>query len=285
LALGLLVLDFVAFGAGFGPAVDPTLLDYVPPVVEFLRQDTSVWRYATFTPPGSTKTMNANVGMFYDLQYVAGYDSLFTRQYADYMGLIEEQTETQYNRIASFSEWSSLDSPLTDLLNVKYVVTEFEIPNPKYRLVYQDDAVLVYENLAAMPRAYTLPLLAALETAELASVVQNHDLRSYVVLNPGMSPLDFIAPQPGDAVAQQVTRYTINEVEVNAQVDESGWLILADAYAPGWKAFIRPQESGEDAEVQTTIYRANGIFRGVLLEEAGAWTVRFKYSPDSVKIG
>jgi O-antigen/teichoic acid export membrane protein len=29
----------------------------------------------------------------------------------------------------------------------------------------------------------------------------------------------------------------------------------------------------------------NGTLRGVLLEEAGAWTVRFKYSPDSVKIG
>ncbi|HUV88890.1 MAG TPA: hypothetical protein VMY80_04495, partial [Anaerolineae bacterium] len=35
LAVGLLVLDFVAFGAGFNPAVDPALLNYTPPVVEF----------------------------------------------------------------------------------------------------------------------------------------------------------------------------------------------------------------------------------------------------------
>ncbi|RLC90055.1 MAG: hypothetical protein DRI77_15120, partial [Chloroflexi bacterium] len=285
LAVGLLVLDFVTFGAGFNPAVDPALLDYTPPVVEFLQQDTSLWRYATFTPPGTTKTMNPNVGMFYDLQTVAGYDSIFSRQYADYMALIEEQDELQYNQIASFSEWSSLDSPLTDLLNVKYIITEVEIPNPKYRLVYQDEAVRVYENLGAMPRAWTLPFSAAMETDDLRGVVQDHDPRNYVILDLGMYPLDFYAPQPGAATGQQVTRYTGNEVEVDAQVTEPSWLILADTYFPGWKAFVRPRGGGQDAEQQVLIYRVNGNFRGVLLKEPGAWTVRFKYSPDSVKVG
>ncbi|MCP4536011.1 MAG: oligosaccharide flippase family protein [Chloroflexi bacterium] len=284
LAVGLLVLDFVTFGMGFGPAADPALLDYVPPVVEFLRQDTSIWRYANFTPPGTTKTMNANVGMFYNLQYVAGYDSLFTRQYTDYLSLIEEQTETQYNRIASFSEWSSLDSPLTDLLNVKYVVTEIEIPNPKYQLVYQDDAVRVYENLGVMPRAYTMPSVAAMETDNLAATVQDYDPRNYVILDTGAYPLDF-APQSSTATGQTVMRYTINEVEIDVQIGEPGWLILADAYFPDWKAYIRPQGMGADAETQISIYRVNGTFRGVRLEEPGSWTVRFKYSPNSVKIG
>jgi len=285
LAVGLLVLDVVTFGTGFGPAVDPALLDYTPPVIGFLGQDTSLWRYATFTPPGTTKTMNANVGMFYGLQTVTGYDSLFTRRYADYMALIEEQDERQYNRIASFSEWSSLDSPLTDLLNVKYVITEVEIPNPKYRLLYQDDAVLVYENLAVMPRAYTMPFSAALETDDLASVVQDHDPRNYVILEAGTYPLDAYTPQPGTATAQTVSRYAIDEVEVDVQVGEAAWLVLADSYFPGWKAFVRPRGAGEEAEAQVSVYRVNGTFRGVLLEEPGAWTVRFKYSPDSVKIG
>ena len=284
LAVGLLALDLVAFGWGFGPAVDPALLDYTPPLVEFLRQDTSLWRYAAFTPPGATKTMNPNVGMFYGLQAVDGYDSLFTAQYRDYMALIEPQNETQYNLIASFHHWSSLDSPLTDLLNVKYVITEVEIVSPKYRLVYQDDAVRVYENLGAMPRAYTLPLLAALETDDLAGLVQEYDPRNYVILDSGAYSLDSYITQPGAATAQNVTRYTINEVRVDAQIDEPGWLILADSYFPGWKAFVRPQGTGEDAEEQVEIYRVNGNFRGILLSP-GAWTVRFKYSPDSVKIG
>jgi len=288
LAVGLLVLDFVTFGAGFNPAVDPALLDYTPPVVEFLRQDTSLWRYATFTPPGTTKTMNVNVGMFYGLQCVAGYDSLFSRQYADYMALIEEQDELQYNRIASFSEWSSLDSPLTDLLNVKYVITEVEIPNPKYRLVYQDDAVRVYENLAVMPRAFTLPISATVETDDFAAAVQKYDPRNYVMLETGNWKLDTQHATrntlPASSIEQWVSNYTINEVFVDVTVSEPSWLILADSYFPGWKAFVRPQGAGEEDEQQAEIYRVDGNFRGVRLEP-GAWMMRFKYSPDSVKIG
>ncbi|HHN94319.1 MAG TPA: hypothetical protein ENK17_06090, partial [Anaerolineae bacterium] len=285
LAVGLLLLDFVSFGAGFNPAVSPALLDYVPPVVEFLRRDTSVWRYATFTPPGTTKTLNANSGMFYDLPTVDGYDSLFTGQYARYMGLIEEQGELQYNRIASFHQWTSLDSPLTDLLNVKYIVTEVEIPSPKYRLVYQDAAVRVYENLGAMPRAFTLPLTATLETDDLAAAVQTYDPRHCVILD-GMTPFDAVMrPQPAEPQPQAVVRHTLTEVLIEARSDDSAWLVLADAYFPGWKAFIRPAGAGVEAEREVAIYRVDGIFRGVLLERPGVYLVRFKYSPDSVKVG
>ncbi|MGD2144277.1 MAG: hypothetical protein PVF54_07355, partial [Anaerolineae bacterium] len=175
LAVGFLVADFLTFGVGFNPAVDPALLAYTPPMVEYLKRDRTAWRYATFTPPGTTKTMNANVGMLYELQYVAGYDSLFSDQYRDYMELIEEQDQAQYNRIASFRSWRSLDSPLTDLLNVKYVITEVEIPNPKYELVYEDKAVRVYRNLGAMPRAFTLPLSATVNADDFASTAQEYD--------------------------------------------------------------------------------------------------------------
>ncbi|MFQ6099753.1 MAG: oligosaccharide flippase family protein [Anaerolineae bacterium] len=284
LVVGLLVLDLVSFGAGFGPAVNPALLDYTPPVIEFLKQDTSLWRYATFTPPGTTKTMNPNVGMFYGFQAVNGYDSLFTAQYRDYMALIEPQNETLYNLIASFHNLSSLDSPLTDLLNVKYVITEVEIESPKYQLVYQDEAVRVYENLGAMPRAFTLPASATLETEDFGTAVQFYDLRNYVILDAGTSVSDTGAAQPASSIEQRVSSYTINEVFVDATVSEPSWLVLADSYFPGWKAFVRPQGSGEEAEQQVEIYRVDDNFRGVLLSP-GAWTVRFKYSPDSVKVG
>ena len=150
-AVGFIVVDLIVFATGFYPALDPALLGYTPPAVDFLKNDQSVWRYAAFTPPGTTKTMRPNVGMFYDLQGVAGYDSLFSSQYRDYMALIEPQDETLYNLIAAFRDYSSLDSPLTDHLNVKYVITEAEIDSPKYEQVYQDEAVRIYENLGAMP--------------------------------------------------------------------------------------------------------------------------------------
>jgi len=286
LAVLVLVVDFVAFGAGFNPAVDPKLLDYTPPVVEFLHQDTSLWRYATFTPPGTTKTMNANSGMLYDLQTVAGYDSIFPAQYADYMALIEPQDELPYNRIASLRTWSSLDSPLLDMLNVKYILTEVEIPNPaKYRLVYQDRAVRVYENLGVLPRAFTLPASAAVFAEDVAESLRTYDVHHYVVLEPVCSaPRSEAEWRPANPVPQTVTRYTLNEVWVDVSVPETSWLVLGDSYFPGWRAFVRPQGAGEDAEREVSICRANGNFRAVYLGP-GVWTVRFKYSPNSVKIG
>jgi len=284
-AIGLLVVDFASFGIGVNPAVDPALLRYVPPVVDFLRADTSVWRYATFTPPGTTKTMNANSGMFYGLQCVAGYDSLFSGQYADYMGLIEAQDEKQYNRIASFRQWSSLVSPLVDLLNVKYIITEVEIPNPaKYRLAYEDQAVKVYENLGVMPRAFTLPPSAAIATDDVAEALRSYDVHHFLVLEARDDGPAAADPRPASPVEQSVTGYTINEVTVNAAVSAPSWLVLADSYLPGWKAFIRPLGALGEAEQEVGIFIVDGNFRGVFLQP-GSWQVRFKYSPDSVKVG
>jgi hypothetical protein len=98
--------------------------------------------------------------MFYGLQDVRGYDSIITRQYAEYMGLIQEQGELQYNRIAPIGNWApqALDSALLDLLNVKYVVTgaDHTIDRPNYTLVY-DGELRIYRNDDYMARAFLCP--------------------------------------------------------------------------------------------------------------------------------
>ncbi|MCD6285201.1 MAG: oligosaccharide flippase family protein, partial [Anaerolineae bacterium] len=294
LAVVVVIVDLVAFGAGFNPAVDPALLRYEPPVVAFLKQDTGLWRFSTFDPEGRN-TFNMNTGMFYRFQDVRGYDSLFSAQYARYMGWIEPQDHLQFNRIAPFRQFSSLDSPLTDMLNVKYIVSEVEIPLPKYRQLYQDDAVRVYENLGVAPRAFTLPATATVEVPDVEAVgpaLLTYDPRFYVVLEaaaegwigPRSGASDTGAdPEVGTPVVQAIPSYSANEVRVEAVVEEPSWLVLTDAFAPGWKAFVRPLGAGDDQETEVSIARVAGNFRGVWLDESAV--VRFKYSPDSVKIG
>ncbi|MEJ5310735.1 MAG: oligosaccharide flippase family protein [Anaerolineae bacterium] len=293
LAAILLLVDLLAFGAGFNPVVDPDLLDYTPPVVAFLRQDTSVWRFSTFDPHGR-KTFNANSGMFYDLQDVRGYDSLFPAQYARYMGWIEPQNELLYNRIAPFTQFASLDSPLTDLLNVKYIITEEEIPLPKYKLVYQDQSVRVYENLGVAPRAFTMPVQATLVAPNVESIgeiVQQYDPRFYAIIEQDFAaniPYAPDTPTPATLQAQTIRNYQRNEVLIETTVNGPTWLVLTDTYFPGWKAFVRPAGAAEEDEREVPIARIAGNFRGVLLEGddlANGALVRFKYSPNSVKIG
>ena len=57
----------------------------------------------------------------------------------------------------------------------------------------------------------------------------------------------------------------------------AGYLVLPDAYAPGWQA----QDEGG---MRCPVLRANGLFRAVRLS-AGNHTVTFSYFPDSFKLG
>ncbi len=295
LAVVVLVLDLLSFGLGFNPQADSTPLTTTPPVVEFLRQDKNVWRFSSFDPHGS-RIFDANTGMYFDFQDVRGYDSTFSAQYVQYMNWIEPQSQLLYNRIAPFTQFSSLDSPLLDLLNIKYIVTDIEIPLPKYRLVYEEPALRVYENRNVMPRAFTLPQSATIVVSNAETVgtmIQTYDPRYYVIIEAaeeawsGSAPAPGAWPRPfeaGEPQAQVITSYGLNQVVVEAIVTEDAWLILNDTFFPGWKAFVRPVSTGEDAETEIPITRITGNFRGVQLEP-GAWTVRFRYTPNSVKFG
>ena len=288
LALSVLTLDLLAFGYGFNPAADPRLLDFKPPVVEFLQGDKGLFRITTYNAPGE-KTFNANVGMFYDLQDVRGYDSIIPKQYVDYMALIYPQTELLYNRIAPIytKHREALDSPLLDLLNVKYVLTTQEIESPKYSLVY-DGEVRVYRNEGCMPRAFALPTGCAVVADDVAEALRTYDPRHYVILESGKYANEQVATDKDLPTCHlqpaTITSYSPNEVFVDVALDEPGFLVLADSYFPGWKAFYRPQGTGEEREQELTIYRADGNFRAVRLP-AGRWTVRFKYTPMSFKLG
>ena len=89
------------------------------------------------------------------------------------MGAIEPQNELLFNRIQGVKDWQALNSPLLDLLGVKYIITQETIDLPKLALVWEGEGARIYENLAVMPRAYMMPRLSAsqVEWDPLAAVV------------------------------------------------------------------------------------------------------------------
>jgi O-antigen/teichoic acid export membrane protein len=295
LAVAVIALDLFAYGYGFNPAVDPKLLDYRPPVLDFLKQDASLWRFTTYDPRG-LKTMNANSGWWNGLQDVRGYDSMFPKQYLRYIQTIEKQDDYLYNRVGPVRDARSLDSPMLDLLNVKYVITEDEIPNTKFTLVYNHE-VKVYRNEAVAPRAFTLPQSCTVYADDELAALGKYDPRQYVVVSgtrdQGLGNATCALPTPLKGALgagglrlrpATVTVYKSNEVWIDVQVDAPAWLVLGDSYFPGWVAYARPWSTGEEQEKELSITRADGNFRAVQLEP-GAWTVRFKYSPLSWKLG
>jgi O-antigen/teichoic acid export membrane protein len=283
LILAVLSADLLIFASSFNPATSVRLAEFTPPSVEFLQADPGLYRLTSFNASGE-KTLNSNVGMFYGLHDIRGYDSIIPKQYADFMGLIEEQGELIYNRIAPLYQYDSLDSPLLDLLNVKYVISTQYIPNPGYTLVYEDE-VRIYRNDDYLPRAFVVDQAEVIEDDEsLLLALKELDPQERVLLSE-RPPQEYLGSPPisQDENATQVRfrEYDINDVIVEADLRDPGWLVLTDSYFPGWKAFLQ-LDSGLEEELQ--IYRADYNFRAVRLP-AGHDVVRFRYSPMSLKIG
>ena len=67
-----------------------------------------------------------------------------------------------------------------------------------------------------------------------------------------------------------------NSIEMSVQAPDGGWLVLADAWYPGWEASV----DGEGVQ----IYIANVLFRAVWVPP-GEHAVAFEYRPVSFYAG
>ncbi|MFN2134695.1 MAG: oligosaccharide flippase family protein, partial [Candidatus Promineifilaceae bacterium] len=290
LAALLILSDLFLANRQFNAATDEALLSFQPELAAWLSEQPGQWRLTSFTPHGD-KPLNANGGWLYDLQDIRGYDSIISKQYTQYMAAIEPQNELPNNRIQPIGQWESLNSPLLDVAGVRYVISSEQIDLPKMAEVWQGEGVHVYENLAAAPRTYTLPLEATAVVDDPLAAMTELDPRSHVVLDAAdLSPdmalrlQGYQEPLASTLTPAHIAGYRNIEVLIDTAVQSPSWLILNDSYFPGWKAFVRPVGAAEDEEQEIGITRVNGNFRGVLLEP-GAWTVRFRYSPGSFQLG
>ncbi len=299
-ALGLVLLialDLYVAHGHFNPAADVALSPRTeagtPPVVNFVNAReagnlNATWRFTTFDVPGD-KTFNANVGMYYGWHDLRGYDSIIPLQYVQLMNQIQPQAgELLYNRIAPLyaagdTPYAVLDNPLLDLLNVKYVLTQHAIPNATWQEIYRDASIAVYENLEAAPRALILP--EAQVVAVDAQPLLEADLRRTLFIEEAPDDANALVPSSPQVAEARISRATPNDVFVDVNISDRAWLLLADGYFPGWKAYIRPFGADESREMELDIQRANSALRAVYLPEAGQWTVRFVYSPMSFKVG
>ncbi|MCK6629598.1 MAG: flippase [Anaerolineae bacterium] len=326
-ALLIVALDLILAGAGFNPSVDPALLHFKPEVVQWLetrQTEDPLFRLNSFdTPDGrGNKVFLANAGMYSNLFDVRGYDSIIPAQYGRFMRLIQENGDLYFNRIGPlyYDGYAALDSALLDLLGVRYILTTVDIPNPNYQLVY-DKEIRVYENTDVLPRAFVVDQMEDLSglpkpdrsgwPEEMGLALRSLNPRQKVILDGETNGLghDMIPADAADSTAVSqasstvdIISYSPNEIRLAARLDQPGWLVLADSYFPGWRAYaaqgsgVRGQESGTifqpsnlptpnlPTEIELTIHRANGAFRAVYLQP-GQWEVRFRYSPRSFQLG
>src|SRR5262249_17646810 len=187
-------LDLFSVQGGFHASADaglsPSSPSGRPPVVEVIEHREAVnahpqpRRFSTYNY-GGENTLKANTGMYFGGQDIRGYESIIPRQYVDLLQRLRlGSNELPYARVGPFygggDDFSPLDGPLLNLLNVKYVLTTQRLPNPHLQEIYRDAAVAVYENTAALPRVF---IAASAAVTQPDQSFDAFDLRQTVLLD------------------------------------------------------------------------------------------------------
>lgn len=148
----------------------------------------------------------------------------------------------------------------------------------KWESVPAPGAVRVFRNRDALPRAYVVRNAVAAASPEAALALAasaEFDVRAAAAVE---APPDEIFPpeEAAPLAAAPIVARSSSRVTVAVEGLGKGYLVLLDAFYPGWVARVDG--------VEAPIRRANGAFRAVAIGGA-ARRVEFRYEPLSFRAG
>ena len=285
LAIALVCADLFRAGIGYNPAVDADTA--VPPETPGMRylESRRPARFVTFTR-GDPVPQNV-IPMGQELYEARGYDLPADRRYDQlWRRAISPEFPSQVGPYAtsiplSVPDWDADRLRTLSLLGVADVwQPPYEAPlrTPGLSVAYEGKDARIYANENALPRAFVV---------DRQLVVEAEDAALDAVVSPNFRPLEeAITEEPiagiptsgqGESSGRaRITSYEPEEVDVEAELDEPGLLVLSDVHYPGWRAEVDGRE--------VPIERVDHALRGVPLS-AGSHTVAFRYEPLSWRIG
>lgn len=149
-------------------------------------------------------------------------------------------------------------------------------PDGWQRILSSD--IELYENINALPRAWVV-VNAQFVVDDIYGTEAALDIMRDAAFDPAQSVV--LAETPRETIPQttglsslsssvQIIHYSDERIEIAVESDGQGYLLLSDAWYPGWRATI----NGSD----TPVLRANVMFRAVTIP-AGQSIVVFEYRP------
>lgn len=279
-AAAVVAAELLSFGIGYNPFVKADLVAPEFAFMEVLPAKAGDGRVMGLDTPFAGPLVSSkgdflvpNTAVLYGLEDIRGDESLRSERYFDY---IFRAVPPGTSLLASI-HLPVFDSFLIDQLNTRYVMSAVPLAAAHLRPVYADARAFVYENKRSVERVF-MPerLLRARSHRQALNIMQAHaDFlpgKVAVVESDG----DLPEPAEGAPASARITQYRSNEVIIEATCSQARLLVLADSFAPGWRASV----DGRGAK----ILAVNGVMRGVVLE-AGSHQVVFSYLPESFVAG
>jgi hypothetical protein len=230
-----------------------------------------------------TKALLAsNLGTPFGLESIQGYNAVHIARYDEYMTKLNGRSQGYHNADVVPQ---GLDSPLLDLLNVRYMIVPAAVDADQDELrklkdahpaVYGDERVEVLENREALPRAWIVH--SAIEASQSETLKQlgsgGVDPRQTALLE--RTPPDLDRPEDPSADRATVTEYEADRIALQTATGARGMLVLSEAYYPAWKAYV----DGEPVP----LYAADHVLRAVPVP-AGEHTVELRYESWLLRTG
>lgn len=294
-AAALIAADLLAFAWGLAPGADPAV--YQAPVAtdQFL-QSQPPGRVAVLSPyaqevyeqyvslrsfgpadpaylQGLRESLLPNLNASLHLPGVGNYDPLTLRLYHDLWDRAAANRDGPPEAALQGESQAALN-----LLGARYLVSDDDLPLPT---IY-DAGPRIYRNDTALPAAFVV---------SGARVIEDEETRLAALLDPAFDPRAevLLTRSPSAALPRSdqeqaglpqaepsVSRPGPDQVVIQVEMAQPGYLVLIDSYYPGWQATA----DGQTAEILT----ADHAFRAVALE-AGEHMVVLKYRPLSFRAG
>ncbi len=168
------------------------------------------------------------------------------------------------------------------LIDNRTLASESLVPNQRLELVHSGD-VKIYRNLDYLPRAFLVHKFDVAKTLEETMAVLREDIQRTVVLRepPDIGESSLLAMKTASLAVNspdrlQITSHEPERMRMEVELAAPGFLVLSDAYYPGWRAWIDG--------VRTEILPADWLFRAIYVP-AGRHAVEFRYEPASLAFG
>jgi hypothetical protein len=268
LALAALVaIDLLAFSSRYFIGHS---LEWMSWPAEFVRQlkERSDDPYRVVTP-GVRRHPDAGRCQIAGLDHVGGYEPMLLARYSELINVSAGQRPGDAMVVSSPDK----PHPILEMLGARYwLLPRSLFPRPEWRrigVLGGSEPVTVFESPRALPRAFIAGRILRLPSAD--------ERLSYL----GRGPFD----PAGEVVVEEdlpglpaggswtpgsvrITAYRPGLYEMEAEAPSGGYLVLTEAFYPGWSARIDG--------APCAIFRANHLVQGIVLPP-GRHRVRFEF--------
>lgn len=279
--------------------------------ISFLKTQGDLNRFRIFsTSDLQFRTLlSPDTNMLYGLQTINGFEDVVLKGYSlltgfNYLGVATPKREKSLlgnNTLLSIMSTrfiATQDKQLSTLLRsmgppgrpfytpvfrgklerVERVDMKMQVPPNIYQKIPQrrSGEIEIFRNENCLERVrfarMVFPVKDLSEAIKLIWKGKSFDFQNGVVAETGDDSMQYLA---GGLVMN--SKFDNDRIQLRVKTDGKSFLVLGDQFYKGWNATVD--------DVETTIYRTNGIMRGIYIQTPGIHNVEFSFHPESLRYG